>query len=386
MVRRMSTTGMAAAAIALAAAVASPAHAHAHARPPASIAAGDIVLSGVSCARAARCLAVGEETTNSNLGTDFAQAWNGRTWRVLTAPSPGSPAGLSGVACTGPAACIAVGGYAGRAGPGHTLAVAWNGQTWRVLTTPSPGNSELTGIACNGPTHCIAVGDRFTTGARRTLAEAWNGIRWRVLPAADTHSIDATLGSISCARSDRCMATGGSFSPAGIPVTLAESWNGISWRVLRTPSPGTRLSDLASVSCASPASCIAVGYYLNIGQPFGQALAEQWNGTRWRVLPPLNTGRGGSLLAISCTGAARCIAIGAQVRAGGGGPLAEAWNGIRWRMLRTANLGTANGNLLSVSCPRADRCVAAGDYFGTAGIARPLTEQWNGERWRLINQ
>ena len=55
-------------------------------------------------------------------------------------------------------------------------------------------------------------------------------------------------------------------------------------------------------------------------------------------------------------------------------------------MLPTANLGTANGNLLSISCPRADRCTAAGDYFGTAGNARPLTEEWNGSRWRLTNQ
>jgi hypothetical protein len=63
MVRRMSVTGMAAAALTLAAAVASPAAAApaapaAHGRPPAGAAAGDIVLSSVSCAHAARCLAV----------------------------------------------------------------------------------------------------------------------------------------------------------------------------------------------------------------------------------------------------------------------------------------------------------------------------------------
>jgi hypothetical protein len=88
---------------------------------------------------------------------------------------------------------------------------------------------------------------------------------------------------------------------------------------------------------------------VNIGQPFAQTLTEQWNGARWRVLPQLTTGRGGSLLAISCTGAAHCIAIEAQVRSGTSGPLAEAWNGARCRMLPTANLGTAKGNLLSVS-------------------------------------
>jgi hypothetical protein len=171
-----------------------------------------------------------------------------------------------------------------------------------------------------------------------------------------------------------------------VTISLAESWNGRSWRVLRSPSPGTAVSDLAGVSCASPASCIAVGFYLDRGRPFGQALAEQWNGTRWRVLPPPATGRGGSLLAISCTGAARCIAIGAQAGRGTGGPLAEAWNGTRWRLLPTANLGAATGNLLSLSCAQAESCVAAGDYLGPAGLARPLAEEWNGVRWRLISQ
>ena len=102
--------------------------------------------------------------------------------------------------------------------------------------------------------------------------------------------------------------------------------------------------------------------------------------------PPPATGRKGSLLAISCPGAARCIALGAQVRRGNGGPLAEAWNGTRWRMLPTASLDAATGNLLAVSCPRADHCVAAGDYVGRAGLARPLAEQWDGNRWRLISQ
>lgn len=391
MVRRMSATGTAAVAIWLAAAFAGPAAAApaapTQARTPAAAAAGDIVLFGVSCARAVRCLAVGQESTSANLGFDVARAWDGRRWRILAPPSPGSPAGLSGVACAGPAACIAVGGYASKAGPGRTLAVAWNGTRWRVLTTPGTGNSELTGIACSRPDRCIAVGDRFVQGGRRTLAEAWNGTTWRVLPAADTRSADATLGAISCARSDRCMATGTRFAAAGRTVALAESWNGIRWRVLRTPSPGTMVTDLAGVSCAGPARCIAVGYDMNRGQPAGTALAERWNGTRWRLLPRPRTGSGSSsLLAVSCTGPARCLALGAQVRNGTGGPLAEAWNGTRWRTLPTASLGTANANLLSISCPRPGRCTAVGDDVGTAGHARPLAEQWNGRRWRVTSQ
>ncbi len=396
MIPRISVTALAAAATVSAAIFATPAAAvpaapaaRAQARVPAATAAIDIVLFGVSCASASRCLAVGQETTNSSLGLDFAQAWNGRKWRVLRTPSPGSIAGLNGVACTSPAACIAVGGYSGT-GPGHTLAVAWNGQRWRVLTTPSPGNSELNAIACPRPTHCIAVGESFTGLNRRTLAEVWNGTSWRVLPAADAHSDDATLASISCAQPDRCMATGHMFNSASDGTTaLAESWNGIRWRVLPTPSPGSELSDLTGVSCRSPARCIAAGGYLNRGQPFPVPLSEMWNGSRWRVLPTPSAGMGSGLGAVSCPGTADCIAIGAEVtRAGTGLQVADEWNGTRWRSLRTTSLGTAEGNLLSVSCPRVNRCVAVGDIFGKAGagVGRPLAEEWNGSRWRLINQ
>jgi hypothetical protein len=82
------------------------------------------------------------------------------------------------------------------------------------------------------------------------------------------------------------VAAGSGFSPTGRTVALTESWNCLCWRVLRTPSPGTMVSDLASVSCSGPAGCVAVGYDVNRGQPVGQPLAEQWNGNRWRVLRP----------------------------------------------------------------------------------------------------
>src|SRR5258708_23064874 len=43
----------------------------------------------------------------------------------------------------------------------------------------------------------------YTTLFRSTLAESWNGTSWRVLPAADTHSADAKLDSISCSGPER---------------------------------------------------------------------------------------------------------------------------------------------------------------------------------------
>jgi len=373
------------AANAYAAATSAAAAVHPQPRPAAAAAAGDVTLSGVSCPDAAHCLAVGQVVTTSNPGRDYAQAWNGRAWRVVTPPSPGaSPAALNAVACTGPASCVAVGSYATVAGPAHTLALFWNGSSWRVLSTPSPASSELRAIACGRAGHCVAVGDTLQAGAIGTLAETWDGTRWRVLPAAATGSGDSVLRAVSCARADRCMAAGTSFNsgvPGGRTVTLTESWNGTAWHMLPAPSPGTRLSDLEAVSCTTPVNCVATGFYLNIGQPYGTALAETWNGTAWHRVLPKTPGKISSLLAISCPRTGHCMAVGG----GGSVPLAEALTMTRWRTVPTASLGKDTGNLLSISCPAINRCVAAGDHFRGNGHTRPLTEQWNGTRWQITS-
>ena len=347
-----------------------------------------ISLSGVSCPRGPGCLAVGQELTARSLGRDFAQASHGRRWRVLAPPSPGVLAGLGSVACARPDRCIAVGSYAGTAGPGRALALAWNGRRWRVLAPARPAGSELLGVSCPQPDGCTAVGDLFTASGRHTFAEAWNGTRWRILPAADTHSPDSELVSVSCHSASRCLAVGfrSRQTPAGLlTLTLAEIWDGLRWRVLQTPSPGTVLSDLAGVSCGAAASCVAVGGYLDRGQPLEKPLAETWNGTRWRTTPVPGQGTGGSLLGISCP-AARCVAIGAEATTTRSGPVADEWDGTRWHRLPGPEPAAAHDNLVSISCPRAGRCVAVGDSFGHAGTARALAEEWNGRQWHLINR
>jgi hypothetical protein len=111
---------------------------------------------------------------------------------------------------------------------------------------------------------------------------------------------------------------------------------------------GTAASSLTSVSCTSAARCIAVGDHGT------RTLAEAWNGTRWRILttPALASS---SLAAVSRTGAARCIAVGDR----GTRTLAEAWNGARWRLLNTRS--PARSSLTSVSCTAAG-CMAVGGH------------------------
>jgi hypothetical protein len=120
-------------------------------------------LSAVSCTAPSACTATG--TNFSTTGPTLAERWNGTSWRVQPTPNPPNfttsreePA-LNGVSCTSATACTATGQYA----PGGNAAYfleAWNGRGWRLVTAPHPvgfAQGALNGISC-APTRCTAVG------------------------------------------------------------------------------------------------------------------------------------------------------------------------------------------------------------------------------------
>ena len=120
-------------------------------------------LNAVDCAGPSRCMAVGWAGRAGSL----AERWNGRTWRAQTQLGPASYPGLRGVSCPRAAACIAV---------GLGAAEQWNGRTWRVVK-PAGRSAALLGVSCARPRRCIAVGQAGTL----TFAEQWNGTRWQQL-------------------------------------------------------------------------------------------------------------------------------------------------------------------------------------------------------------
>jgi hypothetical protein len=115
---------------------------------------------------------------------------------------------------------------------------------------------------------------------------------------------------VSCASAAACTATGyyTTGGPDGPEKTLAESWNGVRWSVVPSPSPHRGSdSDLASVSCISAAWCTATGS--SVGDQ-ALTLIESWNGTRWSVVPSPNRGNASYLNGVSCTSASACTATG----------------------------------------------------------------------------
>src|SRR6516165_8261818 len=201
---------------------------------------------------------------------------------------------------------------------------------------------------------------------------------WSVTPSPNPVIPTGQLFWVSCPAANSCMAVGGYTKASGTGVTLAERWNGTSWRILPTPNPArATLSGLLGVACSTLSACTAVGQAIIGGA--SQALAERWDGIRWRIQPTPNLSQGGGLNGVSCTSASACTAVGSA----GAGPLAERWNGTRWSIQATPNPPQGNGFLSGVACTSTTTCIAAGASNPFTPSAKTLAERWNGTRWRI---
>ena len=121
--------------------------------------------------------------------------------------------------------------------------------------------SKLSGIACTAMRACVAVGSYVGAEGSATLAEVWDGSSWRIAPSANPGSGSGSLLGVSCLRATDCEAVGVGVTGAGENATLIEQWRGASWALAAHPNPKpSEGSVLIGVACAVPTECIAVGY------------------------------------------------------------------------------------------------------------------------------
>ncbi|MGD0395211.1 MAG: hypothetical protein ABSC41_21525, partial [Acidimicrobiales bacterium] len=327
------------------------------------------------------CTAVGTYEYSSDVFATLAEVWNGTRWTVQTTPNPKDAIDsyLDAVSCSSATACTAVGQYESSSYAEVTLAEVWNGTSWTVQTTPNPSGAfygtELYGVSCSSPVACTAVGTyEYRSGVSETLAEVWNGTSWTIQTTANPKGDTGTsLHGVSCRSATACTAVGGNSSVTS--EALAEVWNGTSWRVQTTPNPeGGTDSYLDAVSCSSAAACTAVGTYDNRSGA-EVTLAERWNGTSWRVQTTPNPSRAAmdlppdtELDGVSCSLATACTAVGTFFnRSRTQVTLAERWNGTSWAVQTTPNPSGAvyGSQLYGVSCRSATACTAVGSYVGS---------------------
>jgi len=332
-------------------------------------------LIGLSCASARACTAAGFGTGTTGDSTALTERWDGTRWRIQPSPVPAGTvsATLNGVSCSAPRTCTAVGDYFGAGQRELPLAERWSGGQWRLQAFPRPPatahGGELSGVSCPAAGSCVATGWYFTksgSGSASFIA-TWNGARWQVQPAPGPAHAGHLMG-VSCVSPRACVAVG----DHGTAI-----WNGTIWRYAPVAAPaGAQVLALNGVSCVLASACAAVGSYFSpAGGPL--TLAETWNGSAWRFRPspnPASQGRN-QLNTVSCTAPSACTAVGVESASDFTPPggFAETWNGTTWRLQPVpAPVGAVMSELFGVSCPAPGSCTAVGDTAGQSNIGVTL--------------
>ena len=343
--------------------------------PPASLA----TLASISCPAATSCFAVGDAFAH---GKDhpLVEHWDGTAWAVMPTPRLTVIGALDGVSCTSVQSCTAVGSrFVGGAGLAQTLVVQWDGSSWLRIPSPTPGSGGgLNGVSCVSTSDCVAVGNSLSTsGSERTLIEGWDGTSWSVVASPNPSGGGSSLSGVTCLSASRCFSVGAHAPSQQTSRTLVEQWNGTSWTIVPSPNPASStMSKLAGIACTGVSECVAVGS--SSGAEGSATLAEVWDGSSWRIAPSANPASGsGALLGVSCLRATDCVAVGVGVIGGGeNATLIEQWRGAGWTLAAHPNPKPSKGSvLIGVVCAVPTGCVAVGYKFPTLSTQATLVEQ-----------
>ncbi len=195
-------------------------------------------------------------------------------------------------------------------------------------------------------------------------------------PAAAAHPDAAVLGS-SCPVAGFCVVVGEYEGTDHSDHGLIETLSGGAWSAATAPLPpaaSNPLVELDAVSCATPASCVAVGEFTDPSgheQGLIETLADGvWSASVMTLPADANPDPLVELWDVSCPSADQCVAVGSYLdtanntqvligtRAGG------TWtpSTVSLESFDPAPRPLHYQWLKAVSCPQTGSCVAAGEY------------------------
>lgn len=314
-------------------------------------------------------------------------------WTVVAVPTVPGSSELIGLTALTPHNVWAVGDYG--LATARTLVEHYDGTGWHVVPSPNIGlyANYLNRVAAIAADNVWAVGDYVQTarGGRRTLVEHYDGATWRVVPSPSPGTGDV-LGHITAVPGTNQLWAVGNDADATIHAdrTLVEHYDGTMWRVVPSPNVGRYNNDLSGVTAIAANDIWAVGGYDDAGNHYQARLIEHYDGTAWRLVagPAGRTSSGNYLNGVAAVSATDIWAVGTNFLT-----LAERYNGVRWHEAAipspTNAMGGNNGaTLYDVAPITAHSAWAVGAYYesysGAGGYTRTLVEHWNGVAWRII--
>src|SRR5438105_2759501 len=160
-------------------------------------------------------------------------------------------------------------------------------------------------------------------------------------PSGALQGSNSVLHALSPVSSSDIWAFGYHFQSGGRDLTLAERWNGSSWNIVSTPSPGTG-NDFLNEGVAFASNDVwAFGSYTVSG--VYHTLTLHWDGSSWSVISSPSPGTGsrypqGALLRMGWAAAANDVwAVGRDYNGSSFRTLALHWDGSTWTAVSTPN-------------------------------------------------
>jgi hypothetical protein len=250
----------------------------------------------------------------------LAEHWDGRSWSIVSTPSPGRTdvgSDLNDVAAIAPDDVWAVGGYYVKTGTGayrsRPLALHWDGRTWSTIAVATPSHAEaaLHAVSAVSSTDVWAVGYAFTN---RPVVVHWDGHAWHDMPMAAVGDI-AGLEAVTVVGPKDIWAAGASYRNAGRMADrpLTEHWDGRGWKVVPAPDPRGDGEDefMTGITAVRADDVWAVGgKWVQDTKQLARPFALHFDGNSWRVSPVLNWRWAQALFAVSATSAGNVVAVG----------------------------------------------------------------------------
>jgi hypothetical protein len=258
----------------------------------------------------------------------------------------------------------------------------WIGSAWTQLPSPNLGNGDnlLIDVDARPSGEVWAVGYYMDASIRHTMVQRWDGITWDVVPSADFGSGFNTLYGVDVISANDIWAVG-NYSNAQVDSrTLAEHWDGTSWTVVPSPNVVTGTNTLISVDAVSANSIWAAGAYVD-NMDDAHALTMHWDGSSWTVISTPSPGPGQTMLYYNSLAAVS----ESEVWASGfyndtSGPqqaMVLRWNGTVWSLQTTVNPGTDGTTTIGIEAVSSLNVWVGGAYSDNSTHSYSLIERYS---------
>jgi len=264
---------------------------------------GDIMwagnaLSAVAAVSANDVWAVGSECYSANT---IIEHWNGSSWSLVASPRHkrgfDSTAALYDVAAISASNVWAV-GYRGTSGL-ETLIEHYNGSIWSEVPAAGGSSGYLSSVSATGPNDVWAVGGTDSGN----VIQHYDGTAWTIVPSPQPGS-GSNLDSVDALSPTNAWAVGTKSGFGAQESTFTLHWNGSTWSEVASPNPsnsGDARNVLGSVVAIAKNNVWAVGTYENNQTNFHQdrTLTMHWDGSSWTIVASPTPGATGQLTAVT---------------------------------------------------------------------------------------